>query len=359
MKQKPVFANVLVTAVGGIVGEGIVKSLRFANLSDLSPVNYKIFGTDMNSQAAGLYRCDHGLIVPPASSADYLESIKSIISKNDIQAVYVGSDIELGILAIAKPELETDSKAIVITDPPKVIEMARDKWRTFQFLNKNNLPRAMSCLPEDKDEFIEKFGFPLVVKPREGYGSLHFYIVHNHGEMLYALETIKKHGWHPIIQEYLNETTQEFTSGVTIDKSGRYIMSSISLRKFPKHGQTYKAIVDSFDLIRKSAETVALRLGTHTAVNVQAKFDGKEAKVFEINPRLSATLPIRAVAGINEPDILYRNNVLGEEIRIQAYKKLLCLRYWNEIYVEPSAYQQMSSLKQIRRRDGSFSIDYF
>jgi carbamoyl-phosphate synthase large subunit len=359
MKQKSVFANVLVTAVGGIVGEGIVKSLRFANLSDLSPVNYKIFGIDMNSRAAGLYRCDHGLLVPPASSVDYLESIKSIISKNDIQAVYVGSDIELGILAIAKPELETDSKAIVITDPPKVIETARDKWRTFQFLNKNNLPRAMSCLPEDKDEFIEKFGFPLVVKPREGYGSLHFYIVHNHREMLYALETIKKHGWHPIIQEYLNETTQEFTSGVTIDKNGRYIMSSISLRKFPKHGQTYKAIVDSFDLIRKSAEKVALRLGTHTAVNVQAKFDGKEAKVFEINPRLSATLPIRAVAGINEPDILYRNNVLGEEIRIQAYKKLLCLRYWNEIYVEPSAYQQMSSLKQIRRHDGSFSIDYF
>jgi carbamoyl-phosphate synthase large subunit len=359
MKQKSVFANVLVTAVGGIVGEGIVKSLRFANLSDLSPVNYKIFGTDMNSQAAGLYRCDHGLIVPPASSVDYLESIKSIISKNDIQAVYVGSDIELGILAIAKPELETDSKAVVITDPPKVIETARDKWRTFLFLNKNNLPRAMSCLPEDKDEFIKKFGFPLVVKPREGYGSLHFYIVHNHREMRYALETIKKHGWHPIIQEYLNETTQEFTSGVTIDKSGRYIMSSISLRKFPKHGQTYKAIVDSFDLIRKSAEKVALRLGTHTAVNVQAKFDGKEAKVFEINPRLSATMPIRAVAGINEPDILYRNNVLGEEIRIQEYKKLLCLRYWNEIYVEPSAYQQMSSLKQIRRHDGSFSIDYF
>lgn len=359
MKQKSVFANVLVTAVGGIVGEGIVKSLRFANMSHLSPVNYKIYGVDMDDRAAGLYRCDHGIIVPSASSAGYLESIKRIISENDIQAVYVGSDIELGILAIGKPDLESSSKVIVITNPPKVIDTARDKWRTFQFLNENNLPRAMSCLPEDKEEFIKKFGFPVVVKPREGYGSLHFYIVHNHDEMLYALEAIKKHGWHPIIQEYLNETSQEFTSGVTIDKSGKYVMSSISLRKFPKHGQTYKAIVDSFDLIRKSAEKVALKLGTRTAINIQAKFDGKEAKVFEINPRLSATLPIRAVAGINEPDILYRNSVLGEEIRIQEYKKLLCLRYWNEIYVEPSAYQQMSRLKQIRQHDGSYSIDYF
>ncbi|MGA8105622.1 MAG: carbamoyl-phosphate synthase large subunit, partial [Nitrososphaeraceae archaeon] len=111
MKQKSVFANVLVTAVGGIVGEGIVKSLRLANMSDLSPVNYKIYGADMDNRAAGLYRCDHGLIVPSASSADYLESIKRIISKNDIQAVYVGSDIELGILANAKPDLESISRA--------------------------------------------------------------------------------------------------------------------------------------------------------------------------------------------------------------------------------------------------------
>ena len=50
MKQKSVFANVLVTAVGGIVGEGIVKSLKFANMSDVSPVKYKIYGADMNNR---------------------------------------------------------------------------------------------------------------------------------------------------------------------------------------------------------------------------------------------------------------------------------------------------------------------
>lgn len=359
MKQKSVFANVLVTAVGGIVGEGIVKSLKFANMSDVSPVKYKIYGADMNDQAAGLYRCDCGILIPSVSSADYLESIKRIISENDIRAVYVGSDIELATLASAKPDLESNTSAIVITNPLEVIDTGRDKWKTFQFLNKNNLPRAMSCLPEDKEEFVEKFGFPLVVKPREGYGSLHFYIVHSPDEMQYSLEAIQKHGWRPIVQEYLNDTNQEFTSGVTIDKSGSYVMSSISLRKFPKSGQTYKAIVDSFDQVRKTAEEIAIKLGVRSAVNIQAKFNRNEAKVFEINPRFSATLPIRAVAGINEPDIIYRNSVLGEDICIKEYKKMLCLRYWNEIYVEPSACQQISSLKQIDRDNHSFSIDYF
>jgi carbamoyl-phosphate synthase large subunit len=359
MGQKSIFANVLVTAVGGIVGEGIVKSLKFANMSAISPVKYKIYGTDMNDQAAGLYRCDRGILIPPASSADYIESIKRILSEHQIQAVYVGSDVELAAVANAKSDLESSSNAIVMTNPPDVIDTARDKWKTFQFLDRYNLPRAMSCLPEDKEEFIEKFGFPLVVKPREGYGSLHFYVVHSPNEMQYALGVIQKHGWRPIVQEYLNDKNQEFTSGVTIDKSGSYVMSSISLRKSPKSGQTYKAFVDSFDLIRKSAEEISMKLGVRSAVNIQVKFDGNEAKVFEINPRFSATLPIRAVAGINEPDITYRNSVLGEEIRITEYKKMLCLRYWNEIYVEPSSCQLLSSLKQIVRDNHSFSIDYF
>lgn len=178
MKQKSVFANVLVTAVGGIVEEGIVKSLKFAKMSDASPVSYKIFGVDMNDQAAGLYRCDYGILIPSASSDDYIESIKRIITEKDIRAVYVGSDIELHTLARAKIEIESKSNATVITNPADVIDTARDKWKTFQFLNKNHLPMAMSCLPEDKEEFFEKFDFPLVVKPREGYASLHFYIVH-------------------------------------------------------------------------------------------------------------------------------------------------------------------------------------
>ena len=353
------FVNVLVTAVGGIVGEGIVKSLKLANMSNSSTIKYRIYGADMNDRAAGLYRCDCGILVPPASDPGYLASIKKIIAEEDIRAVYIGSDIELVPLTQAKQEIESTSEAIVITNPDDVIDTARDKWKTFQFLKRNHLPMAMSCLPDDKEEFVRDFKFPLVVKPREGYASLHFYIVHNLEEMDYALHAIEKHGWNPIIQEYLNGREQEFTSGVTIDKTGSYVMSSISLRKLPKSGQTYKAVVDSFDQIRKSAENVAMGVGARGPVNVQAKFDGGQAKVFEINPRFSATVPIRAVAGVNEPDIIYRNSVLGEEIRIKKYKKMLCLRYWNEIYVEPSAHHQVSTLRHIDQGNHSFSVDYF
>jgi hypothetical protein len=38
-------------------------------------------------------------------------------------------------------------------------------------------------------------------------------------------------------------------------------MSSISVRKSPKSDQRYKAVVDSFDEVRESAEIVSKKLG--------------------------------------------------------------------------------------------------
>ena len=81
-------------------------------------------------------------------------------------------------------------------------------------------------------------------------------------------------------------------------------------------------------------------------------------KVFEINARFSATCPLRAVAGINEPDIVYRNSLLDEEIKIDSYQKLVCMRYWNEVYVPMATYEKFSNKKMIQNND-SFIPSYF
>jgi hypothetical protein len=52
----------------------------------------------------------------------------------------------------------------------------------------------MSCLPEDKGEFIETLGFPIVVNQREGYGSLHLYIVRSENQLQIDSKAIQKYG---------------------------------------------------------------------------------------------------------------------------------------------------------------------
>ncbi|HJT47083.1 MAG TPA: ATP-grasp domain-containing protein [Nitrososphaeraceae archaeon] len=364
--MKTTNANVLVTAVGGIVSQGIIKCLKLANASNDSPVNYRIIATDACAQAAGLYRCDQGILIPPASSPNYINSIINISREFNIHAIYAGSDEELVPLANAKKQIENQTGAKVLTNPKEVIIIARDKWKTFQFLRENNLPSAASSVPEDSEEFIREFGFPVVVKPREGFGSKYFYIVNDKAEMKYAICKIQNVGWNAILQEYINDSnnndnTIEFTSGVTIDASGKSIMSSISIKKIIKNGQTYKAFIDSFESVRRSAEEVALRLGAVGAVNIQGMFTKKDQlKVFEINPRFSATCPMRSVAGVNEPDIIFRNTLLHEDIEVRQYRKLVCMRYWNEVYVQYATYEKTSTTGKVENgNDNSFVLNYF
>src|SRR5919107_5450165 len=202
-------ATVLITAAGSIVAQGIIKSLKLVNQMS-NPVKYRIIAADMSVQAAGLYRCDKGFLLPPSSSPDYLESIIKIVKDENIQAIYVGSDKELLVIGNAAERIERETEAKVLSNPLEIVNIARDKWKTFEFLKTNNIPCALSSLPQDSDKFIHNVGFPMVVKPREGYGSLHFYIVNNIEEMNYAISRIIKARWNPILQEYLEGDDVEF-----------------------------------------------------------------------------------------------------------------------------------------------------
>ena len=340
-------AKVLVTAAGSIVAQGIIKSLKLAQ-------RYSIVAADMSPLAAGLWRCDAGVLVPAVSSPDYVEGIIKICNDSGIEAIFCGSDDELLALAGAKQEIESRTGAKLMTGSLDVLEVARDKWLTYEFCRKNGLDCAPSALPEDRREFAREFGFPLVVKPREGYGSLHFYVANSEDEMDGAISRIEQVGWRPLIQKYL--AGDEFTTGVTIDRNRRYAMSSISIKKTIKHGQTYKAFIDDYRDVRRSAEQVALKLGAAGSINVQARMEGDLPAVIEINPRFSATCPMRAAAGVNEPDIVFRNAVLGEEVKVDGYERLVCMRYWNEVYV-PYALYEKASRGKIEK--GSFVPDYF
>jgi carbamoyl-phosphate synthase large subunit len=339
-------ATVLVTAVGGIIGQGIMKCLRLAN-AKRGEVFYTILAADADPRAAGLYRADEGFLVPSASASGYVDALTKVAKDNNVSAIYVGADEELGIVGSSSDRIKKGSGGVVISNKPETIAIGSDKWKTFQFMKKYGLPRAESSLPEGRARFVKEFGYPVVVKPREGHGSEQFYVARGEKDLEYAIAAIRRRGWRPMLQEYLSEDDGEFTTGVTVGK-GRKVMSSIAMRRTLKGGQTYKAFIDDFPEVREAAEEVALRLGGAGAINVQARMAKGEPKAFEINPRFSASCPIRAAAGINEPDILYRNLVLGENIRTEGYDRLVCLRYWNEVYVPYSEYERAKKRGRVK-----------
>ena len=135
------------------------------------------------------------------------------------------------VLSAARKEVEETGARLLVGDY-NALAIARDKWKTFEFCQQNGLACAPSCLPDQMQDFIAVHGYPVVVKPREGYGSLHMYIANDGKKVEHAISAIISAGWQPMVQKYIPGEL-EFTSGVTVDRNARYVMSSISRAKKP------------------------------------------------------------------------------------------------------------------------------
>ena len=354
--------NVLVTSVGGIVAQGIIKSLKYRNkYTNNKEYFYNILGTDIIFDSAGLYRVDKFSIIDKPENENFIQSIIDLCIDNNIDVIFVGSDVELAVFSKNKEIIESKTSAKIISNPSNVIEICRNKFDTFQFLKKNNLNYIPSCLPDESEQFIKENGFPVIVKPCEGFGSRLINIVKDKVELNYATSVIENYGWTPLIQKYLKDDNREFTAGITIDKKGCNIMSSIVIKKILKHGQTYKAIIDKFPEIKEISEQTAKKIKAIGAINIQLRVDEEDnmPKIIEINPRLSATCPMRTIAGINEPDILSRNTLFNENINITNYNSLLCLRYWNETYLDLNSFNEIKNSDKKTKKLKAFVIDYF
>ncbi len=83
----------------------------------------------------------------------------------------MGADEELQTLESSREKIEAETGAVVISNSAEVISVGTDKWKTYRLLKKKGLPFAESALPGQRKEFLREFGFPVVVKPREGHGS--------------------------------------------------------------------------------------------------------------------------------------------------------------------------------------------
>ena len=354
--------NVVVTSAGGIVAQGIIKSLKYHNKYSRSKRHeYKILATDISYEAAGLYRAHKFSLIPKPTAKEYLKSVVDLCNRNKIQVLFIGSDVELPVLCKNKEYIEDKTGAVIITSQPHIVEMCRDKYKTNEFLQENNLNSIPTCLYHEIDDFLKDYKFPLVVKPREGFGSKLFQIVNSIEELEFASKAITQIGWKPMIQKYLKGDANEYTTGLTLGKDKNQIMSTITIKKVLKHGQTYKAFIDKYPKVTKVCNQIAKKLRTFGPLNIQSRIDvdDNQVKIIEINPRFSASGPMRTVAGVNEPDIMVRNVLFNEDVKTQDHKSLVCFRYWNETYIDKEKYERVVIQKESVKTLNSSIVDYF
>ena len=328
--------------------------LRLLQIADFDK---KIFTADPDPRSTGHWLGDFAVVVPKFSDNNYIETIKKIVVEHKIDAILVGTDVELPIFAKYKSHFLENYNCVVVISSKRVVEIANDKFLTADFLKANNFPYPFSVMANDLEKLKEienKLGFPLFAKPFDGARSLGIRKIENHEELMEIYDSNSN----LVVQQFLSEEEGEFTSGCTV-VNGK-CKAIVTLRRDLRDGNTYRTY--------RNAETskyddfiisIAEKLNPDGPVNFQFRIFNNQPVIFEINGRFSGTTPLRHFYGYNEVEALLNFYLFGKEIEKPNLRNGVVMRTWSDLFVEEQdliVLKENKELKTISPEFFNFSL---
>jgi len=323
--------NVLVTGAGSLVGQGILRLLRLSNLQ------LKVITADPDSKAPGHLLGDKSYIVPLAKDPSFNDTIVEIIKQENINIIFIGTDVELTYFAQNKQMLENLGPKVIVCSEDTV-KIADNKFLTMQFLKDNGFEypeSALSSNEEECDKLLQKVGFPLFCKPVQGARSVGAKIINNHDDYNQA-----KKDKSLIFQELL--TGDEYTAGC-VGMNGN-IGGVVVLKRDLKDGNTVKAYHDGTDKFQQEIKEIAEKLDICGSCNFQFKIKNGKPAIFEINARCSGTTPIRHLFGFNEIEAIINNIFTNKPLSQPKLKSGMVLRTFSDVFVNDDLVFEMPFL---------------
>lgn len=296
--------TILVSGASGIVGYGILRSLRASGL-DLSLV-----GTSIYEDSVAPAFCDTFVLAPPTADPGYLAWLLDTIRTYRVDMIIAGIEADLYTWAEHTAEIEK-AGAVVLQNSLGLIALCKDKWAFYENLSDAGFACAIdSSLASDFDALSARFGLPFLLKPRRGFGSKGIVRVAD-AESFDQYRNLM--GPTLMAQPIVGSDDEEYTSAVFGDGRGGIHAAMTMRRKLSPSGFTDRAEVVPHD---EFAETIA-ELCEHFEplgpTNFQFRKDPDGLKLLEINPRISSSTSIRAAFGYNESAMsvdYFLNNVI-------------------------------------------------
>ncbi len=271
--------KILITAIGGDIGYGVIKALK-AGGQDLH-----IIGCDIKQYNCSLDLVDEFETCPPyTDDGQWTDYMKHMIAEKQVDYFWPVTEPEIRIV---NRDPKAFANTVVIMNRPNVLAVAMDKGETARFLMENgvNTPKTWSRIPTEEQDY------PLIIKEKFGCGSHSVALIHNREELVQAFEEMES----PIIQECIGNKSEEYT--LTVFSDGN-VINSIAFRRELGFGGMSRYVELSHDQkLYETGERIARMFDLRGSVNVQLRKQDGEYYVFEINPRISSTVGFRSLLG--------------------------------------------------------------
>ncbi|NMA06194.1 MAG: carbamoyl-phosphate synthase subunit L [Ruminococcaceae bacterium] len=317
--------RILVTAVGAIVGYGIVDCLR------LGQYNPYIIGTDIFTDAVGQFFCDEFITSIPAADDDYPEFLVKLIDDMEIDLVLFGIEQEISKISGVRECLGESVQKMAINKKP-LIELCEDKWETGLLLLENGLDEYVieSTTDFDYSHCKKSLGDTFLLKPRRGRASKGIVTINSEKDFNFFGQ---KMGDEFMAQKIVGDIEDEYTVSVFGQGDGNIINSIYLRRKLSQEGATSKATVVFDESLEIATKRITELLKPEGPTNYQFRKEGDRVFLLEVNPRISSAVSIRAKFGYNEPDMCISHYIMKERPVSSIISKGTAIRYIKDLVI--------------------------
>ncbi len=251
------------------------------------------------------YDTSDRLYFEPLTAEDTVELIRKEMSNGELLGVNVqfGGQTPLGLAKFLQ-----DENIPIIGTSPDMIDLAEDRDRFKQLLQKLNLNQPQNYIAYSAKQVVEQvneIGFPVVVRPSYVLGGRGMAIVYDEAYLMkYLTEYSEVFETGPLLlDKFLTDAVEVdvdalcdgkevFVAGIMqhIEEAG--IHSGDSACSIPPYSLSQKTI----DGIKEATNKLALALSVKGLMNVQYAVKDEIIYVLEVNPRASRTVPFVAKA---------------------------------------------------------------
>ena len=283
----------------------------------------KIIGTSNTAWTPGFAQCDRGVLMPPIASDEYAPTVLETCRKYDIGGLLSFFDPDVVALSAHRAAFASIGVKALIPDQEGA-ETAFDKWLTFLALRKAGLPAPETAISigAARDKLASGLlRFPLIVKPRRGFGSANVFIARS----LEQMTAFFGYAEDMLVQQFVEGEALNIDALADLD--GRALSIVVWRKYLSRLGETEQAVTVEDGALVDLGLKLVKTLGCIGPMDVDfIRAPGGEATILDVNLRFGGGYPVSHLAGADFPGDIVKI-MRGLEVRphLGAYQRGVCL----------------------------------
>ncbi len=291
------------------------------------------------------------------------QQVRELLQTGNYDIVVPLVDFSAALLSNNKEEFSKYAK--VASNDIAVYEIAGDKQKTMEVCMRDNIPCPITITDANclEDVINSNIKYPIVMKPRVGYGAIGFKKIDSAEELKEVFDNTKEPVEYYVFQEYIPQTDLQYECAMFIDGNNEVKTSLVfsKNRWFPVNGgsSTLNITVDRPDIV-ESCTRLLKEINWRGPADIDLIQDPRDntAKIMEINPRVSGSVKITFVAGTDQArqvlelafgdDVTkYETYEVGRRLRCSQTDLLWFVKSPNRFKAKPSWFSNYKTSDQI------------